>query len=214
MLAASGPQFFFLIRRGRRPQWATRIGRAEFRAFADLACMVDKIDATVAALACGDGSTAGGFSGGWGAAIVFRALLISLSFPRKKKFSGQVGIEFSVRFVISLVVSRDVRCPSGEMGRFCGTYVGLSENEPEPMEFLLILIRVGLPNRFFVAITGRVRHREPVLSVDHGRLPFSHSGGFVAGEHSLQRRQRHKQPAANSNCREFLGFCRLIGGPS
>jgi len=41
-----------------------------------------------------------------------------------------------------------------------------------------------------------------------------HSGGCMAVEHSLQRRQRHQQAAANADRRDFLAFGRLIGGPA
>jgi hypothetical protein len=39
------------------------------------------------------------------------------------------------------------------------------------------------------------------------------SGGCAASEHSLKRRDGHKQAPANTDCGEFLGFCCLIGGP-
>ena len=40
--------------------------------------------------------------------------------------------------------------------------------------------------------------------------PTARSDGYVACEHSIKRHQRHKQAAANTNCRDFPTFRRLV----
>ena len=56
----------------------------------------------------------------------------------------------------------------------------------------------------------------PELSGGHkpdAQWPTARSDGYVAGEHSLKRCGRHKQPAANTDGRDFRRFAASYADP-